>query len=75
MRKIALICGVNSLGDTVVNIPALYALKTLYPNDSIYFILMKKFKALFENFAFIDKLVFIDDIADEGGGDFKFRKA
>lgn len=74
--NIALICGFDSLGDHLVNIKALYALKMLYPNDTISFITKKAFARVFENIAFIDEIYFIDDLTDndEGGGALNLQK-
>ena len=73
--KIALICNFTSLGDNIINIKALYALKMLYPNGTVSFITKKAFARVFENLAFIDELAFIDDLTNGGGGGFRFTRA
>lgn len=71
--NIGVICNVNSMGDCVVNLKALYALKMLYPRDKIHFIIRKKFAPLFKRLNFIDKLKFIDEMT-AGGGDLRFKR-
>ena len=72
--NIALICAFDSLGDHLVNIKALYALKMLYPNDRVLFIIKKHFARAFETCAFIDEIHFIDDLIAMGGGLLNLQK-
>lgn len=61
MAEKILIRGVNWIGDTVMTMPAIKAIRKSYPDAVIHLLIKPYIKALFEGYPFIDSVVLYDE--------------
>jgi heptosyltransferase-2 len=61
MAEKILIRGVNWIGDAVMTMPAIRAIRRFYPDGVIHLLIKPYLKALFERYPFIDSIVSYDE--------------
>ena len=65
-----LIRGVNWIGDTIITIPTIHAIRTVFPNAYLAILLKTHLAQLFKRYTFVDELLFYP----EGRGFELFKK-